>query len=88
MSQHLISLSTTISLVSSESEKISQVVVCQKGPDKRISTKTPAEPTAIYYGSFYVGTFAGLMLSRQLVASLVGLQFLLATATVGMGFGV
>ena len=52
------------------------------------SSKTPAEPAAIYYGSFYVGTFAGLMLSRQLVARPMGLQFLLATATVGMGLGV
>ncbi|RLC15007.1 MAG: hypothetical protein DRI24_12035 [Deltaproteobacteria bacterium] len=52
------------------------------------SSKTPAEPAAVYYGSFYVGTFAGLMLSRQLVARPVGFQFLLATATVGMGFGV
>ena len=52
------------------------------------SSKTPAEPAAGYYGSFYVGTFAGLMLSRQLVARPVGIQFLLAIATVGMGFGV
>ena len=52
------------------------------------SSKTPAEPAAIYYASFFIGTIAGLMLSRQLVERPVGLQFLLASATVGMGFGV
>jgi len=36
-------LSFTISLVTNESEKISQVVVCQKGLDKRESTKTPLD---------------------------------------------
>ncbi|MBW2245658.1 MAG: alpha/beta fold hydrolase [Deltaproteobacteria bacterium] len=44
-------LSFTISLVTNESEKVSQVVVCQKGPDKRISTKTPLDlkwPTGVY----------------------------------------
>ena len=52
------------------------------------SAKTSAAPAAIYYGSFFVGTIAGLTLSRKLVARPPGLQLLLAGATVGMGFSV
>jgi len=44
-------LSFTISLVTNESEDVSQVVVCQKGADKRISSKMPLDlkwPSGVY----------------------------------------
>ena len=50
------------------------------------SSKTPAVNAAIYYGSFFSGTLAGLILSRKLVTRPTSLRILFAAASAGMVF--
>ncbi len=52
------------------------------------SSKTPEYSAAIYYGSFFLGTLAGILISRWLVIAAIGSAVLSIAASVGLGAGV
>jgi len=52
------------------------------------SSKTPQDSAALYYGTFFLGTLAGIVISRRLVISGNGSAALSIAASVGMGAGV
>jgi len=52
------------------------------------SSKTPQDSAAIYYGTFFLGTLAGIVISRRLVIAGLGSAALSIAASVCMGAGI
>ena len=52
------------------------------------SAKTPGDSATIYYGSFFLGTLAGILFARSLVMAAIGSAVLSIVASVGLVAGV